>query len=137
MYYSLCFYDTCNIQDLIVSISIPSSFSLPILTFTRSVIFHPRDLVTCCNIGWNLTEWAQSIFPSLGRTNLALDTYASTYSIGKPKRRLFSHRISVWRLMQSKLPLEVVIKHDLIVYGLGYTISYYHNMKSSWHGRVT
>jgi hypothetical protein len=33
--------------------------------------------------------------------------------------------------MQSKLSLEVVIKHDLIVYGLGYTISYYHNMKTS------
>jgi hypothetical protein len=33
----------------------------------------------------NLTEWAQNIFPSYERTNLALGTYASTYSIGKPK----------------------------------------------------
>jgi hypothetical protein len=109
-------------------ISIPSSISLPILSFTRSVIFHPRDLVTCCNIGWNLTGWAQSIFPSLGRTNPALDAYASTYSIGKPKRHIFSHRILVWRLIQSKLPSEVVIKHDLMVLGLGYNISYYRNM---------
>jgi hypothetical protein len=85
MSYFFCFYDTCNIRDLIVGISIPSSILLPTLSFTRSVIFHPHDLVTCCNIGWNLTEWAQSIFPSRGRTNPALDVYASTYSIGNPR----------------------------------------------------
>jgi hypothetical protein len=32
----------------------------------------------------NLTEWAQSIFMPHGRTNPALDAYASTYSIGNP-----------------------------------------------------
>jgi hypothetical protein len=55
------------------------------------VIFHPRDLVTCCNFGCNITEWTHSIFPSRGRANPALDAYASTYSIGIPKRHLFSH----------------------------------------------
>jgi hypothetical protein len=34
--YSLCFCDTCNIRDLIIGISIPSSISLPTLPFTRS-----------------------------------------------------------------------------------------------------
>jgi hypothetical protein len=85
MSYSFCLCDTCNIRGLIVGISIPSSISLPTLPFTRSVIFHPRDLVTCCNIGWNLTEWAQSIFPSRERKNPALDVYTSTYSIGNPR----------------------------------------------------
>jgi hypothetical protein len=85
MSYSFCFYGTCNIWDLIVGIFIPSSISLPTLPFTRSVIFHPRDLVTCCNIGWNLTEWAQSIFLSCRWTNPTLDAYASTYSIGNPR----------------------------------------------------
>jgi hypothetical protein len=33
----------------------------------------------------NLTEWAQSIFLSCGRTNPALDAYASTYSIENPR----------------------------------------------------
>jgi hypothetical protein len=42
----------CNIRYLIVDITIPSSISLTILLFTRSMIFHPCDLVTCCNIGW-------------------------------------------------------------------------------------
>jgi hypothetical protein len=51
MSYSLCFSDTCNIRDLIVDI-IPSSISLPILAFTRFVVFHPRDLFTCCNIAY-------------------------------------------------------------------------------------
>jgi hypothetical protein len=34
-----CFYDTCNIQDLIIGIIIPSSISLPTLPFT-----HFRDI---------------------------------------------------------------------------------------------
>jgi hypothetical protein len=51
MSYFLCFCDSCNIRDLIIRITIPSSISLLILPFTRSVIFHPCNLVTCCNIG--------------------------------------------------------------------------------------
>jgi hypothetical protein len=85
MSYSFCFCDTCNIWGLIIGISIPSSISLPTLSFTLSVIFHPLDLVTCCNIGWNLTDWAQSIFSSRGRTNPALHVYASTFSIRNPR----------------------------------------------------
>jgi hypothetical protein len=37
------------------------------------------------SFGCNLMEWAQSISPSRGRTNLALGAYASTYSIGIPE----------------------------------------------------
>jgi hypothetical protein len=33
----------------------------------------------------------------------------------KPKRHLFSHHFTEWRLMQSKLPPEIVIKYDLTV----------------------
>jgi hypothetical protein len=45
--------------------------------------------------GWNLTEWAQSIFPSCGRTNPALNTYASTYPIGIPdKHQSPSNRVT-------------------------------------------
>jgi hypothetical protein len=108
-----CLCDTWNIRDLIVDIFIPSSISLPTLPFTRSRDT-PSSWPSHMLQHWmNLTEWAQSIFPSRGRTNPALDTYASTYSIGKPMRHLFSHCITEWRLMQSKLPPEVVIKYDL------------------------
>jgi hypothetical protein len=37
------------------------------------------------NFGCNLTEWAQSIFPSRGRINPAIGADASTYSIGIPE----------------------------------------------------
>jgi hypothetical protein len=85
MAYSLSFYDTCNIEDLIIGITIPSTILLLTFLFPHSLIFHPCDLVTCCNIGYNFTKWAQSIFSQNGRTNPALGAHASTYSIGIPK----------------------------------------------------
>ena len=52
---------------------IPSSSSLLTNIFTHPVILQPRDLVTCLQILWcNVTEWAQSTYPSLGWTNPAL-----------------------------------------------------------------
>lgn len=74
-----------------------------------------RDLVTRCSFGFNITEWAQSIFPSRGRTNPGLDTYASTYPIGIPKRHLSYHPVTVWTLMQSKHLPEIAITYDLTV----------------------
>jgi hypothetical protein len=52
MPYSLCFCDTCNIQGLIIGISIPSSISLPTFPFACSHDIPSPCLVTCCNIGW-------------------------------------------------------------------------------------
>ena len=50
-----------------------SSSSLPTNIFTRPVILQPRDLVTCLQAIWcNITEWAQSTYPSLGWTNPVL-----------------------------------------------------------------
>ena len=42
-----------------------------------------------------ITEWAQSIYLSLGYTNPDLDAYASTYSIGIPERHLYCHPVTV------------------------------------------
>jgi hypothetical protein len=58
MSYSFCFCDTCNIWDLIIGISIPSSILLPTLLFTRS-----RDIPSpwpshMLQHWMNLTEWA-------------------------------------------------------------------------------
>ena len=41
-----------------------------------------------------VTEWAQSIYPSLGYTNPDLDAYASTYPVGIPERHLLDYPIS-------------------------------------------
>jgi hypothetical protein len=84
MSYSFCFYYTCNIWDLIIGIFIPGSISLPTLPFSRSHDIPsswPSHMLQHC---MNLTEWAQSIFLSRGRTNPAPDAYASIYSIGNP-----------------------------------------------------
>jgi len=52
---------------------IPSSSSLLTNIFTRPVILQPRDLVTRLQTLWcNITEWAQSTYPSLGWTNPVL-----------------------------------------------------------------
>ena len=48
-----------------------------------SLVLHLCDLITCLQAVWcNITEWAQSTYPSLGWTNPALiDTYSSTYPL--------------------------------------------------------
>jgi hypothetical protein len=112
MPYSFCFCYTCNIRGLIVGIFIPSSISftdIAINLFCDVPSPWPSHMLQ----HWmNLTEWAQSIFPSCGRTNLSWCIRLNILH-WKPKWHLFSHRITEWRLMQLKLPLEVVIKHDL------------------------
>ena len=114
--WSLCCYSTLFVRGSIVGILIPSSPSLPTNIFTHSVMLHPRDLVTFLQAIWrNLTEWAQSTFPSRERINPDLDTYASTYPFGIPELHLYGHHVTVWQLMQSKHPLEIKIKYDLTV----------------------
>jgi hypothetical protein len=78
------------------------------------VIFHPRDLVTCCNIGCiSLSGPRVSSITRMSKSR----SWSIRLNIlhWKPERHLFSYRITEWRLMLSKLPLEIVIKYDLEV----------------------
>jgi hypothetical protein len=63
----------------------------------------------------NLTEWAQSIFLSRGRTNPALDAYASTYSIGNPRDTFSVIPIMVMTVDAIKASSKLVIKYDLTI----------------------
>jgi len=86
--------DTCNIRDLIVGIPYLVRSRYRYCHFTRS-----RDIPSMWSnhtlqLGCNVTEWAQSIFPSRGRTNPGLDTYASTHPIGIPELHLSDSPIS-------------------------------------------
>ena len=63
-----------------------------------------------------------SISLSHGWTNSDLDPYASTHSFGIPKKHLYNHPVTVWHLMSTKQPPEMVIKYDLMVKGLGYFV---------------
>jgi hypothetical protein len=58
----------------------------------------------------NLTKWAQGIFPSCGRTNPALDAYASTYSIENPRDTFSVNPFTVMMVDAIKASSEVVIK---------------------------
>jgi len=72
---SLCLFDTCFIRDMIVGIIIPSSISLPTMHFTHSHDISspwPNHMMRII-YRWKLTEWAQSISPSRGWTNPAID----------------------------------------------------------------
>ena len=41
-----------------------------------------------------VTEWAQSIYPTLGYTNPNVSAYASTYPIGIAERHLSNYPVS-------------------------------------------
>jgi hypothetical protein len=68
-----------------VSLYLVQSRYRPLLLNSFHDIPSPWPSHMLCSFGSNITKWAQSIFPSCGRTNPALGTDASTYSIGKPK----------------------------------------------------
>jgi hypothetical protein len=115
MSYSLCFCDTCNIQDLIIGISIPSSISLPTLPFTCSRDI-PSPWPSHMLKNWMISHRVGPEYLSVMQKNKSRSWCICLNILHwKPKRYLFNHRITEWRLMQSKLPPEVVIKHDLMV----------------------
>src|SRR5215216_4888068 len=80
------------------------------LCFLVTVILHPRDLVTCCNIyRCNLTKPAVCIFTRhMGEEIPVLQSHVIYCSFGIPNVHLYDHRNTKWRLMQSKQPRETV-----------------------------
>ena len=81
------------------------------LCFLVTVILHPRDLVTCCNIyGCNLTKPAVCIFTRhVGKQIPVLQSHVIYCSFGIPNVHLYNHCITKWRLMLSKHSQETVI----------------------------
>jgi hypothetical protein len=116
MSYSLCFCDTCNIRDLIIGITIPSLILLPILPFTRSVIFHHRDLDTCYNISYNLAEWAQSISFHHAKEQILLLVHTPQPIPLAYLKTPFQSPFTKWRLMPSEQPHDIVIRCDLTIW---------------------
>ena len=79
--------------------------------FTRSVIWHPCDLVTCLQAVsmWYHREGPEYISPSFGWTNPTLDPWASTNTFGVPNATFIVTllRCDVW-CHQSTLPVLVI-----------------------------
>jgi hypothetical protein len=101
---------TCLRSDHLVS-TIPSSFSFLTSLFTRSMIMHSRDLVTCLqavSMQYH-REGLENIFSSSGWTNPTLDPWASTNTFIVPKSTFIITllRCDVW-YHQSTLPVLVI-----------------------------
>ena len=105
-------------RDSIVGISIPSSISLPASLFTRSVTHHPviNSLITLCTLWWCITEWAQrylSVIRSDKSQSRSVSTQQTLSEI--PVVHLYSHPVTLWRLVHPKHSYGIRELHDLMV----------------------
>ena len=105
-------------RDSIVGIPIPCSISLPASLFTRSVTHHPviNSLVTLCTLWWCPTEWAQR-YLSLTRSDKSQSRFVPTQQTLSeiPVVHLYSHPVTLWRLVHPKHSYGIRELHNLMV----------------------
>ena len=104
--------------DSIVGIPIPCSISLPASLFTRSVTHHPviNHLVTLSSLWWCITEWAQrylSVTRSDKSQSRSVPTQQTLSEI--PVVHLYSHPVTLWRLVHPKHSYGIRELHNLMV----------------------
>ena len=105
-------------RDSIVGIPIPRSILLPTSHFTRTVMHDPvtRHLVTLSSLWWCITEWAQrylSIIRSDKSQSRSVSTQQTLSEI--PVVHLYSHPVTLWRLVHPKHSYGMRELHDLMV----------------------
>ena len=108
-------------RDSIVGIPIPSSISLPASHFTRTVMHDPvtRHLVTLSSLWWCITEWAQrylSVTRSDKSQSWSILTQLTPSEI--PVEHLYSHPVTLRRLIHTKHSSGVSELYDLMVIGI-------------------
>ena len=105
-------------RDLIVGIPIPCSISLPASLFTRSVTHHPmiNSLVTLCTLWWCPTEWAQR-YLSVTRSDKSQSRLVPIQQTLSeiPVVHLYSHPVTLWRLVHPKHSYGIRELHNLMV----------------------
>ena len=105
-------------RDSIVGIPIPHSISLPASHFTRTVMHDlvTNHLVTLSSLWWCITEWAQR-YLSVIRSDISQSRSMSTQQIlsGIPVVYLYSHPVTLWRLVHPKHSYSIRELHDLMV----------------------
>ena len=107
-------------RDSIVGIPIPCSISLPASLFTRSVTHDSvaNSLVTLSSLRRCITEWAQrylSVIRSDKSQSRSVSTQQTLSEI--PVVYLYSHPVTLWRLIHPKHSYGVQELHDLMVEG--------------------
>ena len=105
-------------QDSIAGIAIPHSISLPSSHFTRSVMHDPvtNYLVTLSSLWWCITEWAQrylSVIRSDKSQSWSVPTQQTLSEI--PQMYLYSHPVTLWRLVHPKHSYGIRELHNLMV----------------------
>ena len=105
-------------RDSIVGIPIPRSISLPASHFTRTVMHDTvtRHLVTLSSLWWCITEWAQrylSVIRSDKSQSRSVSTQKTLSEI--PVVHLYSHPVTLWRLVHPKHSYGIRELHDLMV----------------------
>ncbi len=105
-------------RDSIVGIPIPRSISLRASHFTRTVMHDPvtRHLVTLSSLWWCITEWAQwylSVIRSDKSQSWSMSTQQTLSEI--PVVYLYSHPVTLWRLVHPKHSYGIRELHDLMV----------------------
>ena len=105
-------------RDSIVGIPIPCSISLLASLFTRSVMHDPvtNSLVTLSSLWWCITEWAQR-YLSVIRSDKSQSWFVSTQQIllEIPVVYLYSHPVTLWRLVHPKHSYGIRELHNLMV----------------------
>ena len=105
-------------RDSIVGMPIPCSISLPASLFTRSITHHPviNPLVTLCTLWWCPTEWAQR-YLSVTRSDKSQSRFVPTQQTLSeiPVVHLYSHPVTLWRLVHPKHSYDIRELHNLMV----------------------
>ena len=105
-------------RDSIVGIPIPHSISLPASHFTCTVMHDPmaNSLVTLSSLWWCITEWAQR-YLSIIRSDKSQSQSVSTQQTfsGIHVVYLYSHPVTLWRLVHPKHSYGIRELHDLMV----------------------
>ena len=105
-------------RDSIVGIPIPCSISLLASLFTCSVTHHPviNSLITLCTLWWCPTEWAQR-YLSVIRSDKSQSRFVPTQQtlLEIPIVHLYSHLVTLWRLVHPKHSYGIRELHNLMV----------------------
>jgi hypothetical protein len=114
-------------RDSIVGISIPSSISLPASLFTRSIIHDTMTnslvIMLASSLRWCITEWAQRYLFVI-RSDKSQSRFVPTQQTLSeiPVVHLYSHPVTLWRLIHPKHSYGIRELHNLMVQG-----------KDTWH----
>ena len=105
-------------RDSIVGIPIPRSVSLPASHFTCTVMHDTvtKHLVTLSSLWWCITEWAQR-YLSVIRSDKSQSRFVPTQQTLSeiPVVHLYSHPVTLWRLVHPKHSYGIRELHNLMV----------------------